>query len=102
MPIAADPGPRLLSRLHDIASTIPDGALGVSVFDYLSGCAWHYDGGRWFHAASTIKVAILAAVFDAVDGGRFTTESRVHVRNYFVGATDGQPFRVQANRDANA
>ncbi len=102
MPTAADPGPQLLSRLHDIASTLPDGSLGVSVFDYQSGRAWHYDGVRWFHAASTIKVAILAAVFDAIDAGRFTTESRVHVRNYFLGATDGLPFRVQASRDANA
>ena len=102
MPTAADPGPHLVSRLQDIAATIPDGSLGVSVYDYLSGCAWHHDGGRWFHAASTIKVAILAAVFDAIDAGRFTTESRVHVRNYFLGATDGLPFRVQASRDANA
>ncbi len=102
MPLAADPGPELHSRLHDIASTLSEGSLGVSVFDYLSGCSWHYDGGRWFHAASTIKVAILAAVFDAIDSGRFTTESRVHVRNYFLGATDGLPFRVQASRDANA
>jgi beta-lactamase class A len=102
MPTAADPGPVLHSRLHEIESTLPDGALGVSVFDYLSGCAWEYDGGRWFHAASTIKVAILAAVFDAIDAGRFSLESRVHVRNFFRGATDGLPFRVQASRDANA
>ena len=102
MPTAADPGPLLHSRLHEIASTLSDGALGVSVFDYLSGCAWQYGGGRWFHAASTIKVAILAAVFDAIDAGRFTPESRVHVRNHFLSATDGLPFRVQASRDANA
>jgi beta-lactamase class A len=102
MPIAADPGPQLRSRLQEIASTLPDGALGVSVFDYLSGCSWDYDGGRWFHAASTIKIAIMAAVFDAIDAGRFTPESRVHVRNYFLGATDGLPFRVQPSRDANA
>lgn len=102
MPTAADPGPLLHARLHDIASTLPDGALGVSVFDYLSGCSWHYNGGRWFHAASTIKIAILAAVFDAIDAGRFTLESRVHVRNHFLGVTDGMPFRVQASRDADA
>jgi beta-lactamase class A len=102
MPTAADPGPLLHSRLHEIASTFADGALGVGVFDYLSGCAWQYEGGRWFHAASTIKIAILAAVFDAIDAGRFTPESRVHVRNYFLGATDGLPYRVQASRDADA
>src|SRR6266566_7862679 len=101
MPTAADPGPLLHSRLHEIAATLPDGALGVSVFDYLSGCAWHYDGGRWFHAASTIKIAILAAVFEAIDAERFTPDSRVHVRNYFIGTTDGLPFRVQASRDAD-
>jgi beta-lactamase class A len=101
MPTAADPGPQLHARLHDIAASLPEGSLGVSVFDYQSGCAWQYDGARWFHAASTIKIAILAAVFDAIDAGRFTLESRVHVRNYFRGATDGLPFRVQASRDAN-
>jgi beta-lactamase class A len=95
-------GPHLHARLHDIAASLPEGSLGVSVFDYQSGCAWQYEGGRWFHAASTIKIAILAAVFDAIDAGRFTLESRVHVRNYFRGAVDGLPFRVQASRDANA
>src|SRR5829696_2308039 len=102
MSLAADPGPRLQARLREIASTLTGGALAVSVFDYLSGCAWHYDGGRWFHAASTIKVAILAAVFDAIDAGRFTLDSRVHVRNYFLCATDDQPFRVQSSRDADS
>src|SRR5829696_5945834 len=102
MPTAADPGPELQSRLHDIASSLPDASIGVSVFDYLSSSAWHYGGGRWFHAASTIKIAILAAVFDAIDAGRFTLESRVHVRNYFLCATDDQPFRVQSSRDADS
>jgi beta-lactamase class A len=101
MPTAADPGPELLTRLQEISATLPDGALGVSVFDYLSGCAWNHQGGRWFHAASTIKVAIMAAVFDAIDAGRFTPESRVHVRNHFLSAADGLPYRVQSSRDAN-
>ena len=91
----------LQSRLAEIGSAISGGALGVSVHDYLSGCSWHHDGGRWFHAASTIKVAVLAAVFDAIDAGRFSAESRVHVRNRFFSAIDGQPFRVQASRDAD-
>lgn len=91
----------LRARLAEIASSIPEGALGVSVYDYLSGCSWQYDGARWFHAASTIKVAVLAAVFDAIDAGRFSAESRVHVRNRFLSALDGQPFRVQASRDAD-
>ena len=55
MPTAADPGPQLLSRLHDIATTIPDGSLGVSVFDYLSGrvplapSVWRRLGLEWLY-----------------------------------------------------
>jgi beta-lactamase class A len=91
----------LYSRMFDLASTLPAGALGVSVYDYLSGFSWQYDGGRSFHAASTIKVAVLAAVFDAFDAGRFDANHRLLVRNQFISAIDGQPFRVQASRDAD-
>jgi len=92
----------LHDRIDDLARTIPDGALAVGVADYLSGFAYAYNGDRWFHAASTIKVAIFAAVFDAIADGRFTLDNRVHVRNRFLSAADGQPFRVQASRDADA
>jgi beta-lactamase class A len=85
----------------EIGATISDGVLGVSVYDYLSGCRWQHNGGRWFHAASTIKLAILAAVYDAIDAARFTAGSRVHVRNRFVSAVDGRPFRVHPGRDAD-
>jgi beta-lactamase class A len=92
----------LSSRIADIEGTIPNGALGVSVYDYLSGFRFGYNGSRLFHAASTIKIAVLAAVFDACARGRFSTDHRVHVRNRFLSAADGQPFRVQASRDADA
>ncbi|OLC42295.1 MAG: hypothetical protein AUH43_22965 [Acidobacteria bacterium 13_1_40CM_65_14] len=91
----------LASRAGEIAAGLGDGALGVSVFDYLSGFAWGLDGDRWFHAASTIKVAILAGLFDAIERGRFTLDSRLHVRNRFLSVLDGQPFRVDARRDAD-
>src|SRR5205085_12234430 len=57
---------------------------------------------RWFHAASTIKVAILLGVFDALHRGGFVPQSRVQVRNRFLSAYDGSPFRVLADRDANS
>ena len=88
--------------MAEIAAALPDGVVGAAVYDYLSGFSWSREGGRWFHAASTIKVAILAAVFDAVDTGRLSLENRVHVRNRFLSAADGEPFRVPASRDADA
>ena len=92
----------LRDRIDGIGRTMPDGALAVGVADYLSGLVYGYNGDRWFHAASTIKVAILAALYDAIAEGRFTVDNRVHVRNRFLSAADGQPFCVQASRDADA
>src|SRR5262245_44816049 len=89
-------------RFSAIAKTIDGGAIAVSAFDYLTGCSWHFEGDRWFHAASTMKVAVLAALFDAVADGRFALDSRLHVRNRFLSAADGKPFRVEASRDADA
>lgn len=54
------------------------------------------------HAASTIKVAILIALYEAANEGRFPLEARLHVRNRFLSVADGQPFKVSSERDANA
>jgi beta-lactamase class A len=77
-------------------------AAAVAVHDFATATDWHVDGDRWFHAASTIKVAVLVAVAAAAAEGRFQLESRLAVRNRFLSAADGRPFRVSAARDANA
>lgn len=90
------------ARLREISERLPSGTLGVSAFDYLSGLSWSFNGERWFHAASVIKVALLVAVFDAVEQGRFNLASRLHVRNRFLSLADGRPYRIDASRDADA
>jgi beta-lactamase class A len=90
------------ARLRDIADRIPSGTLGVSVYDYLSGLSWTFNGDRSFHAASVIKLAILVAVFDAAESGRFSLGNRLHVRNRFLSVADGLPFRIEGGRDADA
>lgn len=91
----------LEARLREISHRIPSGTLGVSVYDYLSGLSWTFNGDRWFHAASVIKIAILVALYDAADQGRFSLGSRLHVRNRFLSVVDGQPFRIDVSRDAD-
>ena len=92
----------LEARLTAISDGVTSGALGVSVWDYLSGAGCSFNGDRWFHAASVVKVALLAAVFDAAAHGRFTLDRRLHVRNRFLSVVDGAPFRVNAGRDGDA
>jgi beta-lactamase class A len=77
-------------------------AAAVAVHDLASGGEWQVNADRWFHAASTIKVAILVALAAAVGDGRFQLTSRLAVRNRFFSAADGLPYRIAASRDANA
>ena len=77
-------------------------AVAVALHDVESGAELHYDADRWLHGASTIKLAILLAVYGEIDRGRLVPQSRLHVRNRFLSAYDGSPFRVLADRDADS
>ena len=75
-------------------------AIGVALHDLETGFRFSLRGDRWFHAASTIKVAVLLAVFRAADEGRLRLDDSLHVRNRFFSAADGSVFRVSQDRDA--
>jgi beta-lactamase class A len=77
-------------------------AIAVAAYDFEHHTTWSLNPARWFHAASTIKVPVLLAVYEAMEQHRFEPFSRVHVRNRFLGVVDGGPFRVVLERDANA
>jgi beta-lactamase class A len=98
-----------LTDIHDLVQRIDEiadaaGARGVAVayHDYRQDVHWGYRDDRWFHAASTIKVPVLLGVFSVIQQGDLRPESRVHVRNRFLSAADGRPFRIDASRDSNA
>ncbi|MDB4882423.1 MAG: beta-lactamase [Gemmatimonadetes bacterium] len=92
----------LKARFAELESIAGARALGVAISDFETGAEFDYHGDRWFHAASTIKLAVLLGVFGALHRGDLLPQSRVHVRNRFISAYDGSPFRVRIDRDANA
>jgi beta-lactamase class A len=75
-------------------------AIAVAVHDLETDFRFSLRGDRWFHAASTIKVAVLLAVFRAADEGRLRLNESLHVRNRFFSAAGGSVFHVGADRDA--
>ena len=95
-------GNELRLRCAELQATAGASALGISLKDLETGAEFTYHADRWFHAASTIKLAILVGVFGAIFRGDLLPQSRVHVRNRFLSAFDGSPFRVEIDRDANA
>lgn len=89
-------------QIAQIANQAGASCVAAAFYDYESETAWSLRGDRWFHAASTIKVAVLLSVFAAAEQGRFTMDSPVHVRNRFLSVADGEPYRIEPGRDANA
>jgi len=92
----------LRDTIADIIRAADAEAAAVALHDFEHGISWQLNGDRWFHAASTIKVPVLLGVFDAIEDGRLEPYSRVHVRNRFLSAAGGRPFRVQHARDGNS
>ena len=94
------------SRFDDLATTLVEanagGTAAAALFDYQTGESWAYDGDRWFHAASTIKLAVLACVYASLPARHLTPWHRLHVRNRFFSAADGTPYRMLAARDSDA
>lgn len=74
-------------------------AYAVALHDYDSGVRLMINAERRFHAASTMKVAILLAIGRALDDKRLEPDETLHVRNRFLSAIDGTPFRIDAESD---
>src|SRR5438067_10548324 len=96
----ADGSSTLSKELERLAAESNARAVAVALHDLETNFRFSLRGDRWFHAASTIKVAVLLAVFRAADEGRLRLNDSLHVRNRFFSATGGTVFHVAADRDA--
>ena len=96
------PEQELRRRLEALVAEHGATALGVAGHDHESGRACGVNATRWFHAASTVKLAVLVALFDAIDRGEISPLTRLHVRNRFRSAIGRRWFRVDPARDSNS
>jgi beta-lactamase class A len=92
----------LRDKLEELESRSRARALAVAVTDLETGLEFRYRAERWFHAASTIKLAVLLGVYGAIHEKRLVPQSRLHVRNRFRSAYDGSSFRILSERDADS
>ena len=75
--------------------------LGIAFYDYETLIQWGYNAETWFHAASTMKLAVLLGVFDQVEKNALALDAPVHVRNRFHSIVDGQPFMIPVDADVD-
>lgn len=94
--------PELQTQIDRLCADSGSTAIGVHAFDFETDRMFSHQADRYFHAASTMKVAVLVALFHAVETGRLRLEDRLHVRNRFRSVVDRSIYRVQRDRDADA
>lgn len=94
--------PSLHARIESLVERAGAEHVGLAFYDFESEIAFSYHGDRVYHAASTMKVPLLASVFAHVAAGHARLVDVLHVRNRFLSAFDGTPFMVSPKRDANA
>jgi beta-lactamase class A len=75
--------------------------LGISFWDAQTTIQWSYNADLYFHAASTMKLAVLLGVFRQIDRGDLALDSPVHVRNRFTSIVNQEPFMLDLGSDAD-
>lgn len=76
-------------------------ALGISFYDGETTIQWSYNADTYFHAASTMKLAVLLGVFREVERGELSLDAQVHIRNRFTSIVNQEPFMLDLARDAD-
>jgi beta-lactamase class A len=75
--------------------------LGIAFYDYETTLQWSFNADALFHAASTMKLAVLLGVYRMVDRGELTLDAPVHVRNKFTSIAGQTLYMLDINRDAD-
>lgn len=98
----AESASSLRTKLMELEERSRARAIAVAVYDLETSFDFRYRSDRWFHAASTIKLAVLLGTFAAVHNGTLVRQSRLHIRNRFRSAYDGSTYRILSERDADS
>jgi beta-lactamase class A len=84
-----------IKKEHELES------LGIAFYDAETTIQWAYNGDQYFHAASTMKLAVLLGVFRQIERGELALDAPVHVRNRFTSIVNQEPFMLDLGTDAD-
>lgn len=91
----------LEQRVDALIETAGDGAtVGVAYRDS-NGATFFRNEDVLFHAASTMKVPVMLAIFDAIERGELRLDQPIPVRNEFVSIYDDSVYSMLAEEDSD-
>jgi beta-lactamase class A len=91
----------LRGEINAIAARSGAETLAVSFHDLGSGATFEMNERVTVHAASTMKVPVMLAIFEAIDRGELTLDQPVPVRNEFTSIFDASTYAIDPNDDAD-
>jgi len=88
-------------RVDRVLASHPGQTIAVAYYDLGSGASLYRNERMVFHAASTMKVPVMLAIFDAVSRGELRLDQPVRVRNDFVSILDGSHYALDRGEDSD-
>lgn len=89
----------LKDQIEGLAQSAHVSRFAVAVRDFENGREFSLFAGQPFHAASTIKVAVLLALYRAIDAGEIEANDHLLVRNRFRSAVGDSYFQLKESSD---
>jgi beta-lactamase class A len=92
---------RVGHQVDRIIAANPGTTIAVAYYDLRDGRTLLRNEHQSFHAASTMKVPVMFAVFEAITRGALKLDQPVRVRNEFTSIFDGSTFQVDPKEDSD-
>ncbi len=89
-------------RIEARVAQVAGAEVGVAIHDLGAGRQLSIDGGRVFHAASTMKVPVLIDLLREVDAGRLSLDQPLLLVNAFHSIVDGSPYALDPGDDSDS
>jgi beta-lactamase class A len=93
--------PEPLARQLARISRESGGTISVAFLQVDTGASFYQDADERMHPASTIKVPVMIALFEAADRGQVRLDESVAVRNEFKSLLDGSRFALDPKEDGD-
>ena len=90
------------ARLAARIARDPGAHVAVAVHDLASGQRLSLRGDSVYHAASTMKVPVLLALYQEFRAGRLRPDQRIPLANRFASIVDGSAYALDATEDSDS
>lgn len=88
----------LLARI----AQVPGAQVGIAVHDVSSDRTLEINGDQEFHAASTMKVPVMFALFREFESGKLKPAETLHLENRFQSIVDKSDFTLDPKDDSDS